>query len=246
MIIICHSCSARYKVKDDLVADGPKRTKCKNCGAVMLIIPPPEGVEPNTEVLTRDIESQAPAGQQPPQATRPAAESPPPAEASPVADEAETSAETGEPAVREPGTESEPAETEAEPVGEAPGEPEKEQPEVSTEEKKEEKPEESDPLAKMEKRRQQMEDEISGRLHKAALETLEFSDLEIIAKKINKIEENPDYRPEKEEQIFTCIECKSVYSLFPEDPRTCSNCPGDAPLIRSADILKQYSMFRRM
>jgi len=33
MIIICHSCSARYKVKDDLVADGPKRTKCKNCGA---------------------------------------------------------------------------------------------------------------------------------------------------------------------------------------------------------------------
>ena len=246
MIIICHSCSARYKVKDDLVADGPKRTKCKNCGAVMLIIPPPEGVKPNTEVLTRDIESQAPAEQQPPKETRPAAESPPPAEAPPATDQAETGAETGEAEAREPGTETEPAETEAEPAGEAPVEPEKEQPEVSTEEKKEEKPKETDPIAKLEKRRQQMEDEISGRLHKAALETLEFSDLEVIAKKINKIEENPDYRPEKEEQIFTCIECKSVYSLFPEDPRTCSNCPGDAPLIRSADILRQYSMFRRM
>ena len=246
MIIVCHNCSARYKVKDELVADGPKRTRCKNCGAVMLIMPPPEGAEPNSEVLTRDIESQAPTEQQPPQEARPAAESPPPAEAPPVADEAETGAETREAPAREPTTETQPAETEAKPAGEAPGEPEEEQAEVSTEEKKEEKPEETNPLAKMEKRRQQMEDEISGRLHKAALETLEFKDLEFIAQKIKNIEENPDYKPEKVEQIFTCIECKSVYSLFPEDPRTCSNCPGDAPLIRSADILKQYSMFRRV
>ena len=91
-----------------------------------------------------------------------------------------------------------------------------------------------------------MDDEICGRLHNAALETLEFSDLELIAKKIKKIEENPDYRAEKEEQIFSCIGCKAVYSQFPDDPRVCTNCPGDAPLIRSADILRQYSMFRRM
>jgi len=207
MIIVCHSCSARYKIRDELVADGPKRTKCKKCGAVMLIVPPPAGTGPEDEVLTRDGAAVAPSAPRPEPAAGPAPESEP------------------------------------EPAEESAGEPGEEQPVESAEEKPKEA---EDPLVKLEKRRQRMEDEISGRLHKAALETLEFKDLEELAEKIKRIEENPRYRPEKTEQLFTCLDCKTVYARFPDDPRVCSNCPGDAPLIRSEDIKKQYSMFRRL
>jgi len=223
MIIVCHSCSARYKIRDELVADGPKRTKCKKCGAVMLIVPPPEGTGPEDEVLTRDGAAVAPSAPRPEPAAGPA----PAAKAAPEPEPA---------AGRAPESEPEPAEKRA-------GEPGEEQPVESAEEKPEEA---EDPLVKLEKRRQRMEDEISGRLHKAALETLEFKDLEELAEKIKRIEENPRYRPEKTEQLFTCLDCKTVYARFPDDPRVCSNCPGDAPLIRSEDIKKQYSMFRRL
>ncbi|MBN2289784.1 MAG: zinc-ribbon domain-containing protein [Candidatus Glassbacteria bacterium] len=256
MIIVCHNCSARYKIKDELVADGPKRTKCKNCGAVMLIASPSGGAAPDQEVLTRDGGAPAPGGHPRARQEQPATQSPPAAETAdsgtgaPEASRESTGTAAEEPPAGEPGTGTPAAGDRAEEAGERPagagGEKAEETRPEEPDGKKEKKPEDEDPLAKMEKRRQRMEDEISGRLHKAALETLDFKDLELLAKKINKIEDDPNYKAEEEEQIFCCIACNSVYSLFPDDPRTCSNCPGEAPLIRGADIIRQYSMFRRV
>jgi predicted Zn finger-like uncharacterized protein len=202
MIIICHNCRSRYKVREDLVAAGPKQARCKNCGAVMLIRPPEGAVTPETELATfppSEAPSSAP-GMTPGPGTP---------GAGPAAEE---TASTGG---------SQPAEGEAE-DGSA-----------------------ESALAKLEKRRREMEDEISGRLHKAALETLEFQDLELLGSKIKEIEANPDYRLEPDAQLFACIGCKTLFALFPEDPRQCPQCSGDTALVRGQDILRQYSMFNR-
>ena len=100
-------------------------------------------------------------------------------------------------------------------------------------------------MSKLEKRRREMEDEIAGRLHKAALETLEFQDLDFLGNKLKNIEANPDNRFEEEVQLFACIKCKEVFALYPDDTRQCPNCTGETPLIRGQDILRQFGMFNR-
>jgi zinc-ribbon domain len=242
MIIICHNCSVRYKIRNELVAGGPKRTKCKACGSVMLIVSPAGGAGPDEEVLTRDGSQAVKSGQPAPErVTKVSADPPPAAEAEQETTDSDQGAETSEDTqevAEEPKESTEETSVEdGEPAGKKGETAEKGKPSDT---------EEEDPLAKMEKRRQLMEDEISGRLHKAALETLDFKDLEFLSEKIKMIEGNTNLRPEESEQLFCCIECKTAYSLFPDDARVCSNCPGDAPLIRSGDIIRQYSMFRRV
>ena len=96
---------------------------------------------------------------------------------------------------------------------------------------------------KLEKRRQQMEDEISGRLNKAALETLDFEILSKLAKQIQQIQENTDYIPAPDTKFFSCIKCEAIFCLYPDDSRFCANCIGEISLVRADDILKQYGMF---
>ena len=43
MIITCSYCSARYKVKDDLIGEKGKRVKCKKCNNVFVAHAPPKG-----------------------------------------------------------------------------------------------------------------------------------------------------------------------------------------------------------
>ncbi|MFC1537310.1 zinc-ribbon domain-containing protein [Gemmatimonadota bacterium] len=257
MIIICHNCSVRYKIRNELVAGGPKRTKCKACGSVMLIVSPEGGAGPDEEVLTRDGSQAVKSGKPPPErVTKVSADPPPAAEAEQETTDSDQGAETSEDTqevAEEPKESTEETSVEdGESAGEEGETAEEGKPSDTGEEgetAEEGKPsdaEDEDPLAKMEKRRQKMEDEISGRLHKAALETLDLKDLEFLAEKIKMIEGNPNLKPEESEQLFCCIECKTAYSLFPDDARICSNCPGDSPLIRSGDIIRQYSMFRRV
>ncbi|MEA2063954.1 MAG: zinc-ribbon domain-containing protein [Gemmatimonadota bacterium] len=236
MIIVCHNCSSRYKIKNELVASGSKRTKCRKCGAIMLIMPLPEGADSDSVVETADGK-QAPAAEKEPSAA-PAVEKEPAAEPPP----AEPSQKQPPVAEKAPADEAPPAAEEDPSAVPAPGESGPEKPPGQPEKKEEES---EDPLVKLEKRRQQMEDEISGRLNKAALETLSLSELDELSARIKNINENPNYEKEPDTQLFACIGCKSVYSLFPEDPRTCNICSGDQALVKADDILKQHALFRR-
>ncbi len=209
MIIICHNCNSKFKVRDDIVAGGPKKARCRNCGSGMLISPPVSGMMPEEGLITRPVEPAAAAygAQSSPQADSTAAEkktddAPPERESAPDAVEPDQAAAS---------------------------------PEVSAE----------NAMAKLEKRRREMEDEIAGRLHKAALETLEFQDLEYLGNKLKSIESNPDTAAENDIQLFACIKCKSVFALYPDDPRQCPNCPSDAVLVRGQDIMRQFGMFNR-
>jgi len=219
MIIHCPKCGARYMIKDGLVTDRPKRAKCRNCGESILIKPPEQ------EVSAVSAPEKSPASR----TTRPEVQQP-------RADSNLSSAEKKE------------AETSKAPVSQA-GTAEKGAEQSADEQKQAAQPDQTadqeDIQAKMEKRRQQMEDEISGRLNKAALETLEFSSLQYLAEKIRSIEENQDYVPEEDTQLFACTNCKIIFALFREDLRQCTNCPGDIPLVRGADILRQFGMFHR-
>ncbi|MCE5273461.1 zinc-ribbon domain-containing protein [bacterium] len=209
MIIICHKCDSRFKVRDDMLTGGPKKARCKNCGAQMLISLPDSGVVPPEGLLTSAIgpEPASPA-------VAPAADTPQPAA----------------PAASSPGAQETPA---AE--GQADAAEASSTIENSTE----------NAMAKLEKRRREMEDEIAGRLHKAALETLEFQDLEYLGNKLKAIESNPEAALEEDIQLFACIKCKSVFALYADDPRQCPNCPADSVLVRGQDILRQFGMFNR-
>lgn len=232
MIIICHNCQSRYKVRDEIVADGPKKARCKNCGAEMVIYPPEAGAPVADEIMTR------PAVAEPPTSTT--------AATGEVAGEADREAPaaadqaTEMPAVPPGVEETSRQDTSDEPEsGEEAGRDEEsaepESPEAAAE----------NAMAKLEKRRREMEDEIAGRLHKAALETLEFGDLELLGNKIKGIESNPENVFDEDVQLFACIKCKDVFALYPDDPRQCPNCPGETPLIRGQDILRQFGMFNR-
>jgi len=204
MIIICHNCDSKFKVRDDMLAGGPKKARCKNCGAHMLISLPDSGMIPPEGLLTSAI------GPEPA-----AAPAQPPASAAPSQPASPENAPSGE--------------------GQAAAAEDSSSAENSTE----------NAMAKLEKRRREMEDEIAGRLHKAALETLEFQDLEYLGNKLKAIESNPEAAQETDIQLFACIKCKSVFALYADDPRQCPNCPSDAVLVRGQEILRQFGMFNR-
>lgn len=226
MIITCQNCGARYKIKDELVAGGAKRAKCKKCGELILIKPPAE--KPKAAAA---VES-APA--------------PSPDDSVQVPDEsADVSSKAAGRETAEPG----PSEEKVAVVEEAEsGKPESEASRSEAESEEQESDtgqlkDQEDIQEKLEKRRREMEDEISGRLHKAALETLDFDILAELAQKIKNIEQNTEYKPDKDNQLFACIQCKTIFLLFPDDPRLCANCSGDVSLVRGDDILRQFDMF---
>lgn len=244
MVITCQNCGARFQIRDELVADGPKRTKCKKCGEILVIKPPggtavtgaatPASPGPAKETVkaasgsadlkSRETVAAAPKAAAPEKVQAEAAPAPPETAGGgpkPPAVQAEAGAKT-----ETPGGEG------AQKVGAGEGAA----PNAADTE---------DIQAKLEKRRLQMEDEISGRLNKAALETLDFEVLGDLAKKIKSIEENTEFQPEAHTQLFACISCLAIYSLFTEDPRQCANCAGDLALVRGDDILKQFGMFNR-
>ncbi len=190
MVFNCPGCGARYQVEETLLANGPKRTRCRKCGAT-ITLQLPESLPASPPAVRPD--------------SRPSRESPAAAAS-----------------------------------GEMPGAGEGKPKETGQQQEDEE-----DLQAKMERRRRQMEDEISGRLNKAALETLEFETLKFMADKLQAIEENPEYRPEDNAQLFSCTKCRAVFALFPDDLRQCANCPGDLPMVRGNDILRQFGMFSR-
>lgn len=266
MIITCQNCGARYKIKDELVAGGVKRAKCKKCGEPILIKPPAEKPEAAAAVESPPAPSPGDSMQVPDEpadvSSRPAAETAQQAvqggeenARTPQSSEPRTAAtaappepeqeevagrETAEP---EPGEEkaalaekAEPGETKSE---ESQSEAESAEPESAAGQTTGQE----DIQEKLERRRREMEDEISGRLNKAALETLDFDILSELAQKIKDIEQNVGYKQEKDNQFFACIQCRTIFSLFPDDPRLCTNCSGDVSLVRGDDILKQFGMF---
>jgi len=227
VIIHCNSCGTRYKIRDELVSSGPKRARCKKCGATMIIEPPKEEVsvgaaEPSATLSQKTSPEVPDSGAD---LENKAAEDT--ATAGAVEQEGRTEAESEQASPAEGG---EVAAGEKKAAGEKTGT---------------EIPQPEDIVAKLEKRRRQMEDEISGRLNKAALETLDFDVLEYLARKLKAIEENPEYKAEEDTKLFTCINCKTIFSLFPDDPRQCTNCSGEAALVRGEDILRQFGMFSR-
>ena len=242
------------------------KVKCKKCGEPMLIAPPAEKPEAAAEAGSAPAPSAEDSLQVPDQSadvtSEPAAETPEPSvQEQEDTDQAagggeaqtETPAAAPEPEqekaaggettevvqAEEQAAEAEQAEPGESESGESQaGEESKEQKDAAVEENNQE-----DIQAKLEKRRREMEDEISGRLHKAALETLDFDILSELANRIKNIEQNTDYKPDKDTQFFACIQCKAIFSLFPDDPRLCSNCSGDISLVRGDDILRQFGMF---
>ena len=266
MIITCQKCGARYKIKDELAAGGAKRAKCKKCGEPMLIKPPADKPEAAVAVGSVSAPSPEDSAQVPDQSadvtSGSAAETTPQetrggenTDQATVGSEARTDApaaaaapEQGEDAGLET---SEPVQSQekAAEAGEA-GSTESENEASRSEAKPARQENDADPVknqediqAKLEKRRREMEDEISGRLNKAALETLDFDILEELANRIKGIEQNTECKPEKDTQLFACIQCKIIFSLFPDDPRLCANCSGDVSLVRGDDILRQFGMF---
>ena len=232
MVITCQSCGARFQIRDELLAGGPKRTKCKKCGEILVIKPPEEaeasGGVAQTSSGAAAKESVKDAAGPADVKSRDSAVTAPPAAAAGVKP-AETARKPAPAAVPETaGSGETPGAAQAEAAGGAANAEDAE-----------------DIQAKLEKRRLQMEDEISGRLNKAALETLDFEVLGELAKKIKSIEDNSDFQPEPNTQLFACISCLAIYSLFTDDPRQCANCAGDLALVRGDDILKQFGMFNR-
>lgn len=63
MIITCPNCSARYKVKDELVQAKGKRVKCKKCEAVFLTFPDRDAVLENVPTPAPSVEAPAPVAQ---------------------------------------------------------------------------------------------------------------------------------------------------------------------------------------
>ena len=266
MIITCQKCGARYKIKDELVGSGVKRAKCKKCGEPMLIRPTAEKPEAAADVGSAPAPSAEDSVQVPDQSadvsSGPAAET---ADRSVQGQENTDQATRGSEAQTEvPAAPPEPEQEEVagkettkvvqgeEKVAAAEqaesGESESEESQAGEESKEQknaadETNDQEDIQAKLEKRRREMEDEISGRLHKAALETLDFDILSELANRIKNIEQNTDYKPEKNSQLFACIQCRAIFSLFADDPRVCSNCSGDISLVRGDDILRQFGMF---
>jgi predicted Zn finger-like uncharacterized protein len=234
LIIKCSNCGARYRIGDDLVANGPKRFKCKSCGTVLLVKPPEAA---NAPVLDEQ-----------PTASVPPSETP----KSPQQQQQET-AESGSPAATAEKTVdtsiTNQSDTDKQENSETEPTVESEQAVDQQDEDSELSPEE---LAaqqqlvmqeKLEERRRQMEDEISGRLNKAALETLDFEVLSELAEQIQNIQHNHEFKLEEDSKLFSCIKCKTTYCLFPDDSRLCANCTGEVSLVRADDILKQYGMF---
>jgi predicted Zn finger-like uncharacterized protein len=225
MIIICQKCGSRYKIDDSLVAGGPKRTKCKKCGEPILIKPQESEVSPAAGPATSStapvsaLKDQTPGMDSQISTTQEATPSPRPGIE--AGKEPETKAAAG---LEKPSAD---RNIQAEGTAQA---------ELNDQESAQEK---------LEKRRRQMEDEISGRLNKAALETLDLDTLHFLAAKVRTIEDNPDYKSEESTQLFACIGCKSIFALFPEDPRQCTSCSGDMALVRCEDILRQFGMFNR-
>ena len=207
MVITCQSCGSRFQIRDELLAGGPKRTKCKKCGEI-LVIKPPERAETSGGV------AQTSSGAAEKETVKAAAGS--------------ADVKSMDSAVTAP---------QAAAAGEKPAEAAG-KPAPAAEDAE-------DIQAKLEKRRLQMEDEISGRLNKAALETLDFEVLGALANKIKSIENNSEFQPEPTTQLFACISCLAIYSLFTEEPRQCANCAGDLALVKGDDILKQFGMFNR-
>ncbi|MFH1070989.1 MAG: zinc-ribbon domain-containing protein [Candidatus Glassbacteria bacterium] len=220
MIITCDKCGSKYKIKDELVADGPKRAKCRNCGNAIVIgqPAPPAGAaesaarpEVKQPAGSADTTNKGDGGR----ATAAAAAAAGEAGTQTAAQEGKGAGAAGEAGVKQ-GDET-PEETAAR--------------------------QQEDIQKRLEKRRLEMEDEISGRLNKAALETLDFEVLTELANKLKRIERNPDYRPEQEARLFTCIQCKTIFAIYPDDSRFCPNCSGEAALVRGEDILRQFGMF---
>ncbi len=225
MVITCQKCGSRYKIDDSLVAGGPKRTRCKKCGEPILIKPqesevsPPAGPVTSSTTPVSDLKDQTPGMDSQIRTVQEATQSPRPGIEPGKEPETKAAADRKEPS----------ADRNVQAEG-------KTQAELNDQESAQEK---------LEKRRRQMEDEISGRLNKAALETLDLDTLHFLAAKVRAIEDNPDYKSEGITQLFACIGCKSIFALFPEDPRQCANCSGDIALVRGEDILRQFGMFNR-
>lgn len=230
MIIKCSNCGSRYRISDNLVADGSKRFKCKSCGTVLLVKPPAAAKTPARE---KPSATKSPAVEAPQEQEQPAAEQGPPAvqsestekPPSPVVKEQDaTEAETGQ---TDENIQSGGAQTEDDALT-----PE----EIAARQQQ-------DLQKKLEERRRQMEDEISGRLNKAALETLDVDVLTELAHQIQDIQGNHDFKLEKDSRLFTCIKCNTTFCLYPEDSRLCANCTDEVSLVRAKDILKQFGMF---
>ena len=259
MIITCQNCGARYKIKDELVAGGAKRAKCKKCGELILIKPPAE--KPKAAAAVES--APAPSPDDPVQVPDESAD----VSSKPAAETADRTAQVTDGSEARTDTPAAPPEPEQEKAAgretAEPGPSEKKvavveeaksgksESEASRSEAESEEQEsaagqlkdQEDIQEKLEKRRREMEEEISGRLHKAALETLDFDILAELAHKIKNIEQNTDYKPDKDNQFFACIQCKTIFLLFPDDPRLCANCSGDVSLVRGDDILRQFDMF---
>ncbi len=236
MIIKCSNCGARYRIGDDLVAGGPKRFKCKSCGTVLLVKPPAAAKDPTRE---------KPSGTMPPTTAK--TPQPVPEQEQPVAREPEPSAGRNE------STERPPASVTAQEQGHAAQKTgqtdENQQSDGAQAEGGALTPEEiaaqqqQNLQVKLEDRRRQMEDEISGRLNKAALETLDFDVLSELASQIQDVQHNPDFTMEKDAKLFSCIKCQTTFCLYPDDSRLCANCTDEVSLVRADDILKQFGMF---
>jgi predicted Zn finger-like uncharacterized protein len=213
LIIKCSNCGARYRVSEDLVANGPKRFKCKSCGTVLLVKAPE-------------------TAKAPPQEKPPTAPSPPSLEQQPSTAASAPSATSVETEKTIHGNADEQGTVETEHTEESKLSPE----EIAAQQQK-------NIQEKLEERRRQMEDEISGRLNKAALETLDFDVLSELAHQVQDIQHNHDFKLDSDSKLFSCIKCKTTYCLFPDDSRLCANCPGEISLVRADDILKQFGMF---
>ena len=277
MVIVCHSCGTRYKLPENALDKGARKTKCKKCSSVMLILPPdgdrdswPDeimtvAVEQAQEKDTRSEEPKTSERVSPDEGAQSDTDSEIPD--SKGADEGQVSDDSAD--VEVPSDESKPVtDSDDEEVsgktdvsgeegvvvapedGVETGEEGAEKSEDA--EKAEDAEEEEDPEAKaeaeLEKRRRQMEADIAGRLSKAALETLDLKDLEAIADKIQEIETNVEFELGEKAALYACLNCTTVYSVYPDDKKVCSTCSTDAEvsLIPASEIMRQYGMFRKI
>ncbi|MEA1996568.1 MAG: hypothetical protein U9N45_02975, partial [Gemmatimonadota bacterium] len=97
-------------------------------------------------------------------------------------------------------------------------------------------------MERMERQRSEIEDNILGKISKDALDTMELEELKSLAEKIHSIEENRTYDTEEGTELFTCLNCKTVFALFPDDPRKCTNCSDKVSLVKAEEVLKHCDM----